>query len=1026
MRSGCSACVLAYGQSATGKTHTMMGSDGDPGLIPRLCAALAVWQPLDLTVSFLEIYNERVHDLLGEVVQTCHSLPRRRGNARKDLRVREHPDRGPYVQNLRRVSVNDVTALLTLVNEGTRRRRTAATRRNSTSSRSHALLELSTPTATLHLADLAGSEKASWEGCGGGRQKEGANINKSLVALSNVISALVSAGSGRGRFIPYRDSALTWLLKDCFTGGGNTFIIATVSPSVACYGESASTLRWAERARQLPPPRVTHPSAASTSKAVLQAQFNQLLAELTRNFIRYIPETGKILYDDDHWKLFKIKENYQTNVEKETAKIGNIMELLHPKTDVQSESTASSVASGSSDVINTMDKNTEIANEIRKEVDKLFVPELERANSGSDLKVIAPLRHKRRQYKSQEVLPINERQPANRSRSFTSALPSQSEEQLNLKSANTLKTPRIPVLYDSQRAEIVASVTERLYSKLKKKEEAAVAKMESVVDKKIMEPLSELRICTNARQRLIELSHRAVRNKRRIGIPAHTQTRKFVTRVRDQGIDAQTDLDAYVYRNRHFYALQRDAATETVLMTPRCKEIAVGSNIGCLNFSDKSTITDTPKILKNSFVMTDLTSKCDRATQTFVVPPPRRKKRISSISKYLKTMEKKSCFEENNTVPVININISQPCSTDRESHSSDENIELPTASTIDIPKATMTPDLLTNHSGIDSSDVMADECVCAGLPSQTVDEFTENIKIRYNTDTPSTTKTNEDFPDSEDYSLPRVTVNVPRKFDRDEIKDMILGRNDSTYPYNIVLSPPRERESYKRTVKFKDDETLNTASVASQTNWWDNKNGCKCSLSSDNISNSDKEYKDVEIESTNDSSESCKTESDSFIWKNVKSVSEESKSFNSSQTYTPVYKRNCNSKYKAAKIKFYKEFLGLDTNEEDKLQSDKSMFSSSDSIESDVYRYKFLQRRKYFENTLKFDKPDNDFDKLEREILDTCDDLEISANQYDNYLSNLKKNFRRTREETQTRTPTEYLQHLVQLRREVVKADYDK
>ncbi|GBP91575.1 Kinesin-like protein unc-104 [Eumeta japonica] len=191
--------------------------------------------------DFLEIYNERVHDLLvggSEEGRDCSSLPRRRGNARKDLRVREHPTRGPYVQNLRRVVVRDCESLLNLVREGARRRRTAATRRNPVSSRSHALLELVTPQATLHLADLAGStggkhdfpihdegeedntervgmscfppvmsthfsftqmecsrypegnEKASWEGCGGGRQKEGANINKSLVALSNVISAL--------------------------------------------------------------------------------------------------------------------------------------------------------------------------------------------------------------------------------------------------------------------------------------------------------------------------------------------------------------------------------------------------------------------------------------------------------------------------------------------------------------------------------------------------------------------------------------------------------------------------------------------------------------------------------------------------------------------------------------------------------------------------------------------------------------------------------------------------------------------
>ncbi|XP_045533540.1 kinesin-like protein KIF16B [Pieris brassicae] len=187
---GISACVLAYGQSATGKTYTMMGTEANPGLIPRLCLAFADTGPLELTVSFFEIYNERVHDLLASDVLPCNSLPRRTGNTRKDLRVREHPTKGPYVQNLRRVSVHDVESLLSIVSEGKRQRRSAATKRNCNSSRSHALLEISTPHATLRLVDLAGSEKAGQEGNGGCRQKEGSNINKSLVALSNVISAL--------------------------------------------------------------------------------------------------------------------------------------------------------------------------------------------------------------------------------------------------------------------------------------------------------------------------------------------------------------------------------------------------------------------------------------------------------------------------------------------------------------------------------------------------------------------------------------------------------------------------------------------------------------------------------------------------------------------------------------------------------------------------------------------------------------------------------------------------------------------
>ncbi|KAM3960466.1 LOW QUALITY PROTEIN: uncharacterized protein ACR2FA_005372 [Aphomia sociella] len=1047
---GCSACVLAYGQSATGKTHTMMGTETQPGLIPRLCTSLAELHPFDLTISFLD-YNERVHDLLaGEVAaSTCHSLPRRRGNARKDLRVREHPDRGPYVQNLRRVAVHDAQALLTLVREGAHRRRTAATRRNSTSSRSHALLELTTPTATLHLADLAGSEKASWEGCGGGRQKEGANINKSLVALSNVISALVSGGAGRGRYVPYRDSALTWLLKDCFTGGASTFIIATVSPSVACYGESASTLRWAERARQLPTPRPIHIGPNAVTRAALQTQFNQLLAELTRNYIQYVPETGKILYDDNHWSL-QINNKKVTSLDSpnKSTKIGNIMNISYPKTDAQSESTASSVASGSSDVINTMDKNTDIANEINKEVDKLFSPTLERANSGSNLKVIAPLRNKRRQYRSQEVLPIDETLRG-QSQSLANTLPSQSEDQINVINKNEmekLKARPIPILYDSQRSEIVASVTERLYSKLKKKEEAAVSKMESVVDKKIMEPLSELKICTNARQRLIELSHKASRHKRKIGIPAHTQTRLSVTRVRDQAIDVQTDLEAYVYRNRHFYALQRDAATETVPMTPRCKEMASGSKYGSISFNDRSTLTENKQVVyKNSLVMTDNPLMCDQSTQTPIVPPPRKKKRLSSLSRYLKNIDvKKNCSEECNITPVININISQSYPTDPESQSSDDNVGQTSkingnaSNKRDIPKIMSTPDLLTNHSSIDTNDakyedVLKDNNVSCVANSSTVFKHNDIPALPK-----SQQKTIEEFPDTEDLTLPKVFVENTKKKYHEEMKDMILGRNKDVYPYNIVLSPLKDSSNTSKIVKFKDME-VSGKSVASQTNWEsENKSdqSYRSNFSSD--ATSDKEYNDTEQfnnSNLSDSIESSKIETDSFVWRKGTNYH-----FNTSgnlrRSYTPVYKSQ--SRYSTAKAKFYREFLGLENNNKRDVNDLKCPYNNSNfckysSDTDEGSKYHVSHRRKLLEDTftssLKYDPPKDDIEKLETELLNSCDNLEMSVNRYDSYLYRFRNGSRSHSKNPNVdipiRTPTEYLQHLVQLRREVVKADCD-
>ncbi|XP_076283132.1 uncharacterized protein LOC143210285 isoform X2 [Lasioglossum baleicum] len=277
--SGYNSCLVAYGQSASGKTYTMMGTKEDPGLTPRLCEGLFARIEEDrknqkncsVSVSYLEIYNERVRDLLKP------------SSSASGLRVREHPRLGPYVQGLTHHVVRTLGSLMSYVEEGTRARKTASTLQNPSSSRSHALLTIAvTPEPSsvacgtssasassstrrgkgspprggskLRLVDLAGSESAAT--CGGiHRLKEGANINKSLVALGNVISALAergSTGSGPGRrFIPYRDSSLTWLLKDALGGNATTIMLATISPASGSYNETAHTLRFAQRAQSV-------------------------------------------------------------------------------------------------------------------------------------------------------------------------------------------------------------------------------------------------------------------------------------------------------------------------------------------------------------------------------------------------------------------------------------------------------------------------------------------------------------------------------------------------------------------------------------------------------------------------------------------------------------------------------------------------------------------------------------------------------------------------------------------------------
>ncbi|KAF4799765.1 hypothetical protein TURU_051430 [Turdus rufiventris] len=239
---GYNVCILAYGQTGAGKSYTMMGRQepGQRGIIPQ--------------VSYLEIYCERVRDLLN---------PKSRGG----LRVREHPLLGPYVQDLSRLAVASFADIADLMDSGNKARTVAATNMNETSSRSHAvftivfsqrrqdpLSDLTTEKVSrISLVDLAGSERADASGAKGVRLKEGANINKSLTTLGKVISALADATSKKKKpdFIPYRDSVLTWLLKENLGGNSRTAMIAALSPADSNYEETLSTLRYADRTKQI-------------------------------------------------------------------------------------------------------------------------------------------------------------------------------------------------------------------------------------------------------------------------------------------------------------------------------------------------------------------------------------------------------------------------------------------------------------------------------------------------------------------------------------------------------------------------------------------------------------------------------------------------------------------------------------------------------------------------------------------------------------------------------------------------------
>ena len=270
---GYHTCIFAYGQTGSGKSYTMMGTPAQPGLIPRTCEDL--FQRIEsstspnisytVRVSYFEVYNEHVRDLLTPPRPSSSDHP-------YYLKIREHPTEGSYIKDLTDLPVKNYHELLRYMRLGDASRTTASTKMNDTSSRSHAVFtimlkqihhDLSTDSTTerlarIRLVDLAGSERAKATEATGARLREGSNINKSLTTLGRVIAALADPRHGRvhngGKnrskdVVPYRDSILTWLLKDSLGGNSRTAMIACIAPSD--YDETLSTLRYADQAKHI-------------------------------------------------------------------------------------------------------------------------------------------------------------------------------------------------------------------------------------------------------------------------------------------------------------------------------------------------------------------------------------------------------------------------------------------------------------------------------------------------------------------------------------------------------------------------------------------------------------------------------------------------------------------------------------------------------------------------------------------------------------------------------------------------------
>eukprot|EP00817_Percolomonadidae_sp_ATCC50343_P000195 CAMPEP_0117418516 /NCGR_PEP_ID=MMETSP0758-20121206/272_1 /TAXON_ID=63605 /ORGANISM="Percolomonas cosmopolitus, Strain AE-1 (ATCC 50343)" /LENGTH=1059 /DNA_ID=CAMNT_0005199047 /DNA_START=87 /DNA_END=3266 /DNA_ORIENTATION=+ len=266
---GYNSSLFAYGQTGAGKSYSMVGYGEDIGIIPKACDE--IFRRIDdqttenkkfkVEASMIEIYNEQVRDLFNP------------GEAKpQGLKVREHPKIGIYVDGLKELQVSSYQEISDLMEKGSQARTVASTNMNATSSRAHTIFAIKLTqteierdggkeikrdkTSKISLIDLAGSERAGDTGATGDRLKEGCAINKSLSALGNVISALVKQGNAKGKkkkkiFIPYRGSVLTWLMKDSLGGNAKTIMIAAMSPASICYEETLSTLKYANRAKQI-------------------------------------------------------------------------------------------------------------------------------------------------------------------------------------------------------------------------------------------------------------------------------------------------------------------------------------------------------------------------------------------------------------------------------------------------------------------------------------------------------------------------------------------------------------------------------------------------------------------------------------------------------------------------------------------------------------------------------------------------------------------------------------------------------
>ncbi|EGR27406.1 kinesin motor domain protein [Ichthyophthirius multifiliis] len=292
---GYHCCLLAYGQTGAGKSYSMVGYNPNRGIVPIICEEIFKRieksqynnEEYEVSVSMLEIYNEKVQDLLIPINKRVSG----------GLRIRENNTIGFYVENLTKYPVKSYEQIEQKMEEGSKHRTIASTQMNASSSRAHTIITVefrkrqeidgrkTEKFSMINLVDLAGSEKVGKTGAQGDRLKEAGQINKSLHILGLVISTLAEIESGNNKIkVPYRDSCLTKILCNALGGNSKTLMICAISPSFDNYQETLSTLRYADQAKKIKNKAVVNESAVD--KLIRQLKQENMILKTTIQELR--------------------------------------------------------------------------------------------------------------------------------------------------------------------------------------------------------------------------------------------------------------------------------------------------------------------------------------------------------------------------------------------------------------------------------------------------------------------------------------------------------------------------------------------------------------------------------------------------------------------------------------------------------------------------------------------------------------------------------------------------------------------